>query len=105
MAAEINALTTAIHNPPKPYVAILGGAKCDDSLRIALNLLNRDLADTIVPVGVVGNLMLWAEGHSIGQGNENFIRESLGDVFESTFEDASLLVSKTIEIIFFFQLI
>lgn len=93
MAAEINALTTAIDNPPKPYVAILGGAKCDDSLRIALNLLNRNLADMIVPVGVVGNLMLWAEGHSIGQGNEKFIRESLGDVFESTFEDATTCLS------------
>ena len=69
MATEINALTTALTSPPKPYVAILGGAKCDDSLRIALNLLNRDLADIIAPVGVVGNLMLWAEGHSIGQGN------------------------------------
>ena len=88
MASEIDALTTAINNPPKPYVAILGGAKCDDSLRIALNLLNRDVADTVVPVGVVGNLMLWAAGHLIGDGNENFIRTSLGDSFESTFDDA-----------------
>ena len=92
MATEINALTTALTSPPKPYVAILGGAKCDDSLRIALNLLNRDLADIIAPVGVVGNLMLWAEGHSIGQGNEDFIRKSLDDAFESTFENASLCI-------------
>ena len=92
MATEINALTTAITSPPKPYVAILGGAKCDDSLRIALNLLNRDLADIVAPVGVVGNLMLWAEGHSIGQGNEDFIRKSLDDAFESTFENASLCI-------------
>ena len=88
MAAEIDALSTAVDNPPKPYVAILGGAKCDDSLRIANNLLSRDVADTVVPVGVVGNLMLWAAGHSIGEGNENFIRSSLGESFESTFEDA-----------------
>ena len=88
MAAEIHALSTAVENPPKPYVAILGGAKCDDSLRIAKNLLSRDVADTIVPVGVVGNLMLWAAGHSIGEGNENFIRSSLGESFDSTFEDA-----------------
>ena len=92
MAAEIKALSTAIDNPPKPYVAILGGAKCDDSLRIALNLLNRDLADMIVPVGVVGNLMLWAGGHKIGEGNENFIRGSLGDTFDSTFEHASTCI-------------
>ncbi len=92
MAAEIKALTTAIDNPPKPYVAILGGAKCDDSLSIALNLLNRDLADMIVPVGVVGNLMLWAGGLSIGKGNEDFIRSSLGDAFESTFEYASICI-------------
>ena len=92
MAAEIKALSTAIDNPPKPYIAILGGAKCDDSLRIALNLLNRDLADMIVPVGVVGNLMLWAGGHKIGEGNENFIRGSLGDTFDSTFEHASTCI-------------
>ena len=92
MAAEIKALTTAIDNPPKPYVAILGGAKCDDSLNIALNLLNRDLADMIVPVGVVGNLMLWAGGLSIGKGNEDFICSSLGDAFESTFEYASICI-------------
>jgi len=94
MAAEIDALTTAIDNPPKPYVAILGGAKCDDSLRIALNLLNRSVADTVVPVGVVGNLMLWADGHMIGEGNEAFIRNSLGDSFESTFQDASRCIEK-----------
>ena len=92
MAAEIKALSTAIDNPPKPYIAILGGAKCDDSLRIALNLLNRDLADMIVPVGVVGNLMLWAGGHKIGEGNEKFIRGSLGDTFDSTFEHASTCI-------------
>tara|TARA_B100001250_G_scaffold396431_1_gene402411 strand:- start:769 stop:2016 length:1248 start_codon:yes stop_codon:yes gene_type:complete len=89
MAAEIHALSTAVEDPPKPYVAILGGAKCDDSLRIAKNLLNQNIADTIVPVGVVGNLMLWAAGHSIGEGNEKFIRSSLGESFESTFEDAT----------------
>ncbi len=94
MASEIKALNTAIVNPPKPYVAILGGAKCDDSLKIALNLLNRNVADTVVPVGVVGNLILWAAGHKIGSGNEAFIRNSLGEDFDSTFQDAILCIEK-----------
>ena len=94
MSAEINALSKAVNNPPKPYVVILGGAKCDDSLRIALNLLDKGVADTIVPVGVVGNLMLWAAGYRLGQGNESFIKQSLGDAFDSTFQDATRCIEQ-----------
>ena len=94
MSTEIHALSKAIKNPPKPYVAILGGAKCDDSLRIALNLLDQGVADTVVPVGVVGNLMLWASGHRLGQGNEDFIRNTLGDDFDSTFQDATRCIEQ-----------
>ena len=38
MAKEIKALKMATESPQKPYTAILGGVKCDDSLDIALNL-------------------------------------------------------------------
>ena len=94
MSVEIHALSKAVNNPPKPYVVILGGAKCDDSLKIALNLLDQGVADTIVPVGVVGNLMLWAAGYRLGQGNESFIQNSLGDAFDSTFQDATRCIEE-----------
>ena len=72
MKNEIDALSIAIENPPRPYVAILGGAKADDSLRVASNLLEKDLVDCVAFLGVVGNFMLVADGHDIGEINEEF---------------------------------
>ena len=92
MAKEVKALKMAVEAPPKPYTAVLGGVKCDDSLDIANNLCERGVADTIVPVGAVGNLMLWASGINIGQGNEDFLRNELGDAFEPTWELANSLL-------------
>tara|TARA_A100001037_G_scaffold196942_1_gene176102 strand:+ start:66 stop:1328 length:1263 start_codon:yes stop_codon:yes gene_type:complete len=94
MAKEVKALKMAVESPPKPYTAILGGVKCDDSLDIANNLCEREVADTIIPVGAVGNLMLWAKGFDIGEGNENFLRKELGDAFDSTWDLAHSLLNK-----------
>jgi len=94
MQHELAALATAVENPARPYTVILGGVKCDDSLDIALNLLERGQVDTVVPVGVVGNLMLWASGHSLGEDNEAFIRNSLDGEFERTWEMAVQVVEE-----------
>ena len=93
MAKEVNALKMATESPPKPYTAVLGGVKCDDTLEIAQNLCERGVADTLVLVGAVGNLMLWADGHNIGEVNEAFLRNELGDAFESTWLMANSLLS------------
>ena len=93
MAKEVSALKMAIENPPKPYTVVLGGVKCDDSLDIATNLCERDVADTIVPVGAVGNLMLWAAGHDIGEVNKEFLRKELDSAFDATWEMAASLLA------------
>ena len=93
MAKEVKALKMAVESPPKPYTAVLGGVKCDDSLDIANNLCERGVADTIVPVGAVGNLMLWADGKDIGEGNKAFLRKELGDAFDSTWDLANSLLN------------
>ncbi len=100
MKREINALRTAVYDPPRPYVAILGGIKCDDSLRVARNLIQNDSIDRIAMVGVVGNLMLWASGHDIGEGNREFIRKSLGEAFDETWQDSQKLVSEYQSLLF-----
>jgi phosphoglycerate kinase len=92
MAKEIEALKMATESPPKPYTAILGGVKCDDTLEIAHNLCERGVVDTIALVGAVGNLMLWAAGHNIGEGNEAFLRKELEGSFDSTMEMANSLL-------------
>ena len=100
MNNEIRALSLAVSDPPRPYVAILGGAKCDDSLRVALNLIERGVVDTIVMVGVVGNLMLWANGLDIGSANKELIRGTMGEDFEYTWEMAERLVGEYPELLF-----
>jgi len=91
MAKEIDNLQIALNDPPRPYIAILGGTKCDDSLRVAKNLIDKEIIDSIPVVGVVGNMMLWASGVDIGEGNKSFIRNTLGDAFEETWEMAVYL--------------
>ena len=100
MNREIRALGLAVDDPPRPYVAILGGAKCDDSLRVALNLIERGVVDCIPMVGVVGNLMLWASGHDIGERNKEFIRSTMGEAFDETWQMAQRLASDHSKMLF-----
>ncbi|MFL2493622.1 MAG: phosphoglycerate kinase [Candidatus Thalassarchaeum sp.] len=100
MNKEIRSLELAVNDPPRPYVAILGGAKCDDSLRVALNLIDRKIVDSIVMVGVVGNLMLWTSGHDIGRANKEAIKAMMGDGFEPTWQMAERLVKEHSALLF-----
>jgi phosphoglycerate kinase len=100
MEKEIRTLRTALRNPLRPYLAILGGAKCDDSVRVALNLISRGQVDRIAFVGVTGNLMLWIDGNDIGERNKDFIRNSLGDDFEIAWGMAQRIISEHPEKIF-----
>jgi len=100
MEKEIRNLRTALRNPPNPYLAILGGAKCDDSVRVALNLISKGQVDTIAFVGVTGNLMLWVAGNDIGDRNKEFIRTTLGRDFETAWETGKRIFSENPEKIF-----
>lgn len=100
MKKEINALRTAVFDPPRPYVVILGGIKCDDSLRVARNLIDNGSVDRIAMVGVVGNLMLWVDGADIGATNREFVKDSLGDSFEETWEMAEDIISNHHSLLF-----
>ena len=100
MEKEIRNLRTALRNPPNPYLAILGGAKCDDSVRVALNLISKGQVDKIAFVGVTGNLMLWVAGNDIGDRNKEFIRTTLGRDFETAWETGKKIFSENPEKIF-----
>ncbi len=92
MMDELSNLDVAIKDPPRPYLAILGGAKCDDSLKVAFNLIEKKIVDKIAFVGVVGNLMLWANGNNIGITNEDFIKNSLELEFQESWDMAVQLI-------------
>jgi len=64
MEKELAALGTAVANPPHPYVAIMGGAKISDKIKLIENLL--DKADTILIGGGMANTFLRAKGYETG---------------------------------------
>jgi phosphoglycerate kinase len=99
MLSELSNLRVAIDNPPRPYLAILGGAKVDDSLRVALNLIQKNIIDKIAFVGVAGNLMIWAKGYDIGTKNKDFIIDSLGSIFDKTWKMAQELVDYHLDLL------
>ena len=64
MEKELSALGTAVANPPHPYIAIMGGAKISDKIKLIENLLNT--ADKILIGGGMANTFIRAQGHETG---------------------------------------
>jgi phosphoglycerate kinase len=65
MDKEIAALGTAVTNPSHPYVAIMGGAKISDKIKLIDNLLQK--ADKILIGGGMANTFLAAQGYDMGK--------------------------------------
>lgn len=59
----------------RPRVYFLGGAKVTDSLRVVENVLERDVADTVLTGGLVGNVFLFASGIDLGDASADAIEE------------------------------
>ncbi|VAW31834.1 Phosphoglycerate kinase [hydrothermal vent metagenome] len=64
MEKELRALGTAVTHPPHPYIAIMGGAKISDKIKLIENLLNS--TDRILIGGGMANTFIKAQGHEIG---------------------------------------
>jgi phosphoglycerate kinase len=64
MKKEIEYLDRAVSNPPRPYVAILGGAKISGKIDVIQNLLLK--VDVMVIGGGMAFTFFQAEGHEIG---------------------------------------
>jgi phosphoglycerate kinase len=64
LARELEVLGTLLEDPPRPYVAVLGGAKVSDKLTVLENLLQR--VDAICVGGAMAFTFLVAEGHDVG---------------------------------------
>ena len=65
MAAEIDALTRALHSPARPLVAIVGGAKVSTKLTILASLAQK--VDRLIVGGGIANTFMLAEGKPIGK--------------------------------------
>lgn len=61
---EIKSLGDAVENPVRPFVAILGGAKVSDKLKVIKNLLGK--VDTLIVGGGMAYTFLKAKGQKVG---------------------------------------
>ncbi len=73
MEREVRALTKAYNTGERPRVYVLGGAKVDDSLRVAENVLRNGRADLILTGGLVGHVFTLAKGFHLGDANIEFM--------------------------------
>ena len=62
---EITALSSALNNPERPFVAILGGAKVSDKIGVIENLLQ--IADKVIIGGGMAYTFMKAKGYEVGQ--------------------------------------
>ena len=61
---ELSTLSRLLHDPPRPFVAILGGAKVSDKLGVIDNLLER--VDRLLIGGAMCFTFLQAKGYDVG---------------------------------------
>ncbi|NJE47736.1 phosphoglycerate kinase [Thermococcus sp. GR7] len=73
MEKEVEALSRAYETNEKPRIYVLGGAKVDDSLRVAENVLRNGRADLILTGGLVGHVFTLAKGFHLGDANLEFM--------------------------------
>ena len=76
---EIDGVSRALGAGERPVVVVLGGAKADDSICVAGNVLRTGGADTVITGGVVANVFLAASGVDIGDVNIEVIEREAGD--------------------------
>jgi phosphoglycerate kinase len=65
MERELNALSSLLEAPARPFAAILGGAKVSDKIKVIDHLLTK--VDLLVLGGGMANTFLLAQGKAIGK--------------------------------------
>ncbi len=65
MEKELQYLGQALHNPERPFIAILGGAKVSDKIGVIQHLLSK--VDVLIVGGGMAYTFLRAQGHPVGK--------------------------------------
>jgi phosphoglycerate kinase len=65
MEQELKYLSMAVHNPRRPYIGILGGAKVSDKIEVIVNLLK--IVDRLLLGGAMAYTFLKALGFEVGK--------------------------------------
>jgi phosphoglycerate kinase len=81
LATEVQALSTLLGDPGRPYLVILGGAKVSDKLAVMEHLLPR--VDRMIVGGGMCFTLLEAQGYEVGN---SLVEESMVDVVAGLLE-------------------
>lgn len=92
MERELDYLSRLLE-PKRPFVAVLGGAKLSDKLRVLKNLLGK--ADRVLPGGGLAFTLLKAKGYGIGR--SIYEPELLSEVKEVV-DDSRLLLPEDVKV-------
>ena len=65
LAAELDALARALHEPARPFVAIVGGSKVSTKLTVLDTLAQK--VDTLIVGGGIANTFIAASGNGVGK--------------------------------------
>lgn len=85
---EVDTITSAMQDPKRPLMAIVGGAKISDKIDILKKFI--EIADFVAIVGAMANTFLSANGVNIGKSvTENDEIETAKDIIELADEKAS----------------
>ena len=83
LADEVHNLERLLHDPERPFVAVLGGAKVSDKLGVINNLLSR--CDALCIGGAMAFTLLVAQGHEVGK---SLVEEDRVDEVRGILEEA-----------------
>lgn len=73
---EYCVISQLMEAPEQPCTFVLGGAKIADAFLMMDTVLQSGIAARVLTGGLVGNIMLAAQGKEIGQGSLNFIQDN-----------------------------
>jgi phosphoglycerate kinase len=88
---EYCVISGIMEKPERPCVFVLGGAKISDAFLMMSTVLGGGVADKVLSGGLVGEVMLWADGKDIGEAARALIRK---EGYENLVETAIELLSK-----------
>ncbi len=98
MDREITNLTRFMTADEHPKIAIIGGAKVDDSLKVAESFLSKGIVDKILVGGVVAHFFLMAAGYDLGEGSLNFMKREY-EAMDELLNTAKKLLDKYSDLI------
>ncbi len=84
MEKELEFLGSAVENPARPFVAIIGGAKVSGKLEVLQNLMKK--VNTILIGGGMAYTFLKAQGHDVAK---SLVEDELLDTAKATLADAA----------------